>query len=241
MGLLTTVISQNLEPCSDSHSLFLYDVPFGSLLASATFKINKIERLLKEESNSASKMPKSTTTTSSHGRATALLLSSTLPLICCGFVQVSTLNAILPRSHSVHVNPSPLFVVQSDIDVNGDPTAYPVIKSIDAKMEKFKKSRDKYQQKLDKFEMGLEVLKSKKMRYLEGIELGQPPKGSNFGETMRRSAVKAMMWRVIAGTVTLITSLKFSGSLATALRIVGSDFFSKVCMPPSYTLGICTR
>ena len=36
-----------------------------------------------------------------------------------------------------------------------------------------------------------------------------------------------MSWRVIAGTVTLITSLKYSGSLKTALTIVGSDFFSK--------------
>ena len=46
-------------------------------------------------------------------------------------------------------------------------------------------------------------------------------------ESTARSAVKSMSWRVIAGTVTLITSLKYSGSLKTALTIVGSDFFSK--------------
>jgi len=35
------------------------------------------------------------------------------------------------------------------------------------------------------------------------------------------------MWRVIAGSITLMTTLKFSGSLAYALKVVGSDFFSK--------------
>lgn len=118
-------------------------------------------------------------------------------------------------------------MVQSATDVNGNPEASPVIKSIDARMEKIKKRKDKYQVKLAEFEEGIEVLESKKLKYLEGIELGQPSMGTNFKETVNRSAVKAMMWRVIAGTVTLITSLKFSGSLATALRIVGSDFFSK--------------
>jgi len=46
-------------------------------------------------------------------------------------------------------------------------------------------------------------------------------------ETTARSAVKSFCWRLIAGSVTFITSLKFSGSMKTALTIVGSDFFSK--------------
>merc|ERR1712039_82031 len=36
-----------------------------------------------------------------------------------------------------------------------------------------------------------------------------------------------LMWRVVAGSVTFITSLRFSGSTAAALSIVGSDFLSK--------------
>ena len=39
--------------------------------------------------------------------------------------------------------------------------------------------------------------------------------------------MKSFIWRVVAGTVTLITSYRFSGSLKTALSIVASDFFSK--------------
>ena len=50
---------------------------------------------------------------------------------------------------------------------------------------------------------------------------------ASFSETTARSLVKAMMWRVIAGSVTFFTSLRFSGSVSTALSIVGSDFFSK--------------
>lgn len=81
--------------------------------------------------------------------------------------------------------------------------------------------------KLTRFELGLQALQKEKLHYLEGIQMGETPVGGNFKETKIRSAVKSMMWRLIAGSVTLITSLKFSGSLSTALRIVGSDFFSK--------------
>lgn len=48
-----------------------------------------------------------------------------------------------------------------------------------------------------------------------------------FTETTLRSAVKAILWRMIAGSVTFATSYKISGSLATAVSIVASDFFSK--------------
>merc|ERR1719203_2266520 len=36
-----------------------------------------------------------------------------------------------------------------------------------------------------------------------------------------------MMWRVIAGSITFVTALRFSRSMSTAFSIVGSDFFSK--------------
>jgi uncharacterized membrane protein len=55
-------------------------------------------------------------------------------------------------------------------------------------------------------------------------------------ETALRSAVKAFCWRVIAGSVTFITTLQFSGSLTQALQVVGADFFSK-----SFTMFIGER
>ena len=71
------------------------------------------------------------------------------------------------------------------------------------------------------------TLEKQKNDYLQGLSLGKVPEGANFSETTARSAVKALMWRVIAGSVTFITSLKFSGSVKVALSIVGSDFLSK--------------
>ncbi|CAJ1941103.1 unnamed protein product [Cylindrotheca closterium] len=51
---------------------------------------------------------------------------------------------------------------------------------------------------------------------------------ASFSETALRSAAKAFMWRIIAGSITFCTSLQFSGSVASALSIVGSDFGSKM-------------
>lgn len=146
--------------------------------------------------------------------------------------KVQNKNILFPKFSS---SSSPLFVAQAQ-DINGDndantagadPLQHPVIKSLDAEMEKMKKNRDRYQEKLNQFEQGLEKLQVKKQQYLEGFQLGQPPVGGNFSETTVRSAVKAFLWRVVAGSVTLITSLKFSGSLSMALKVVSSDFFSK--------------
>lgn len=54
-----------------------------------------------------------------------------------------------------------------------------------------------------------------------------PPEKLIYGETTARSFVKALLWRLTAAVVTLISGLMFSGSLSTALSIVGSDFVSK--------------
>jgi uncharacterized membrane protein len=89
------------------------------------------------------------------------------------------------------------------------------------------KKRNQAMQQLTKLEESLNKVQSQKQEYLNGIKLAKNPPGGNFSETTMRSAVKAFIWRIIAGSVTFITSLRFSGSLATALTIVGSDFFSK--------------
>jgi uncharacterized membrane protein len=46
-------------------------------------------------------------------------------------------------------------------------------------------------------------------------------------ETPSRSALKALLWRLIAGSVTFVTAVKFSGSVSQATSIVMSDFISK--------------
>ena len=118
---------------------------------------------------------------------------------------------------------SPLFVA-ADV-TNGEPLP-PAVKSIEIEMAKTQKKRQHYEAKLNEFTSRLAELEQKKKQYLEGASLGQSME-QNFVETTARSAVKAMMWRVIAGSVTFITTLKFSGNVMYALKVVGSDFFSK--------------
>eukprot|EP00568_Trieres_chinensis_P015723 CAMPEP_0183328112 /NCGR_PEP_ID=MMETSP0160_2-20130417/84114_1 /TAXON_ID=2839 ORGANISM="Odontella Sinensis, Strain Grunow 1884" /NCGR_SAMPLE_ID=MMETSP0160_2 /ASSEMBLY_ACC=CAM_ASM_000250 /LENGTH=290 /DNA_ID=CAMNT_0025496271 /DNA_START=113 /DNA_END=985 /DNA_ORIENTATION=+ len=136
-----------------------------------------------------------------------------------------------PPAHAVPsaASASPLFATTesdftADALTDGDKKA---LQSIEKEIDAFNRKRAKALEKLSQVEKGLQVLEQKKTSYLEGLKLGKQPEGGNFSETTLRSAVKSMMWRVIAGTVTLITSLRFSGSLATALGIVGGDFFSK--------------
>jgi len=102
-----------------------------------------------------------------------------------------------------------------------------IIRQLNKEMEKMEKHRQKVVEELNKANAKLAKLRTNKASYLDGQSLGKVPEGGNFSETTARSAVKSMMWRVIAGSVTFITSLRFSGSIKTALSIVGSDFFSK--------------
>lgn len=78
--------------------------------------------------------------------------------------------------------------------------------------------------KLSKYEESLNELHSKKMEYMASVNT---PVADSFSETAIRSAVKALGWRVLAGSITFVTTLKFSGSMNQALKVVGADFFSK--------------
>merc|ERR1711935_271658 len=104
------------------------------------------------------------------------------------------------------------------------------------KEAKIGKQRMQAMETLSRLEESLESIQSKKQGYLEGQSLGDLDPAATFSETTLRSAVKAFIWRIIAGSVTFVTSLRFSGSVATALSIVGSDFFSK-----SFTMFIGER
>jgi uncharacterized membrane protein len=102
-----------------------------------------------------------------------------------------------------------------------------ILRDLEKKEAAMTKRRVRAMEKLTNVEKDLLILQSKKSEYLNGLQLTQAPPGGNFSETTGRSAVKALLWRLIAGSVTFITSLRFSGSIATALTIVGSDFLSK--------------
>jgi uncharacterized membrane protein len=111
-----------------------------------------------------------------------------------------------------------------------------IIQQLEREEAKMNKKAELARERLNKVEQTLNQLQTKKSEYLMGSKLASTPEGGNFSETTARSAVKALMWRVIAGSVTFITSLRFSGSMKTALTIVGSDFLSK-----SFTMFIGER
>lgn len=112
-----------------------------------------------------------------------------------------------------------------------------VIQQLEKEEAKMARKRQQALEKLNEYEKTLSQLQTKKQEYLNGGSLATTDNlGGNFSETALRSAVKAFLWRIIAGSVTFITSLRFSGSITTALSIVGSDFFSK-----SFTMFIGER
>jgi uncharacterized membrane protein len=115
------------------------------------------------------------------------------------------------------------------VATNGDnipELAGAVLKEIEKKQAILNKKKAEALKTASQAEITLLALENKKQEYLNGITL-KTPMGGSFSETTLRSAVKAFVWRIIAGCVTFLTSLQFSGSVTTALSIVGSDFFSK--------------
>mmetsp|Transcript_855 Transcript_855/g.912 ORF Transcript_855/g.912 Transcript_855/m.912 type:complete len:281 (+) Transcript_855:70-912(+) len=185
--------------------------------------LNIAQKLL--DRNSSRTMPSKTR---SYNRVIALLvISAALPVAESFGIAGDSLRGkhslikSLPKVPQL-AHSSPLFVANAQ---DAETIDSPFVKNLDAEMKKAQKKREIYQKKLSTFESRLEQLEQKKQEYLQGTKLGEI--NNNFTETTLRSAVKAMMWRVIAGSVTFITSLKVSGSMAVALKIVGSDFFSK--------------
>lgn len=175
----------------------------------------------------------------------SLVALATLPLVAVsGFGVSSRGSAAVGGVPNVHVNAnaalqapsvgraapfSPLFVASSassNIDELSEGNKKALL-SIEKEIEKANRQKEKYLEKVNKFDDISSTLEKKKNVYLDGLALGKVPEGTNFSETTARSAVKALMWRVIAGSVTFVTSLKFSGSVKVALSIVGSDFLSK--------------
>ena len=118
----------------------------------------------------------------------------------------------------------------------GESSTDAVLKEFDKKEAVMQKRREDAKAKLDEYDKTLEKIQSRKAEYMAASQLSEPPVGGSFSETTLRSAVKAFIWRLIAGSVTFITTLQFSGSLKQALQVVGADFFSK-----SFTMFIGER
>lgn len=140
-----------------------------------------------------------------------------------------TPETFLPNSSSiVPKNSRSQSLLRIATTANGEKSANDaLIRQIDQKIQNYEKKQQKYLSKLESAKAELEKFQQTKQRYLEGLKLGDGSDSADFSETTARSLVKSMMWRVIAGSVTFITSLRFSGNISTALSIVGSDFFSK--------------
>jgi len=149
-----------------------------------------------------------------------------------------------PYTHSPLFQPKHLPIQNTDLlrastaaNSESNPSASDaILRSLEKQEAAVLESRAAAMAKVSEAEKKLETIQQTKQQYLNGLELAQAPPGGNFSETTMRSAVKAFLWRIIAGSVTFFTSLRFSGSLTTALSIVGSDFFSK-----SFTMFIGER
>jgi uncharacterized membrane protein len=143
-----------------------------------------------------------------------------LPCAVVGFTSPAAMRvAKVAVQHPLQASISTPFMANGDNDA--------VLRAFEKKEEKYSKLREEARQRLVQYEENLEKLQNKKQDYLAAVQVSKAPPGGNFSETAVRSAVKAFMWRVIAGSVTFITSLRFSGSITTALSIVSSDFLSK--------------
>jgi len=102
-----------------------------------------------------------------------------------------------------------------------------IMKEFERKELVIQKRREEALSKLNEYEESLTQLQSRKDEYMAAPQVAMMPLGGSFSETTLRSAIKSFLWRVVAGTVTFFTTLRFSGSVAVAIKVVASDFLSK--------------
>lgn len=153
-------------------------------------------------------------------------LVATTAVVVSGFTTLSPISLPKYSPSQRHRNPD-LFRASTTAGGDGYSMNEKFLKALEKKEAMLDKQKAQAMAQLSELEANLDKIQLKKQEYLNGLKLADKPAGGYFTETTVRSAVKAFMWRVIAGSITFITSLRFSGSLATAFSIVGSDFFSK--------------
>lgn len=129
-------------------------------------------------------------------------------------------------------HPSRVFTVENTPFFEADITncnGLPVIVDIDKKIAVVRKNMKKYEAKLCKFTSQIETLEKRKELYIGENVMG---KLQNLSESTARSAVKALLWRMIAASITFINTMKFSKNMVYSFQVVGSDFVCK-----AWTMG----
>lgn len=131
---------------------------------------------------------------------------------------------IASRETEFAVSTGKFDLFSSSSDGTNDEVRDAVMREIEKKENVLQKRRELAIKRLSEYDSTLNKLKSKKAEYLAETNTDKP---AAFSETAMRSIVKSIVWRIVAGSVTFITTLKFSGSLKMAFEVVGADFFSK--------------
>ncbi|GKY95583.1 hypothetical protein MPSEU_000519600 [Mayamaea pseudoterrestris] len=101
------------------------------------------------------------------------------------------------------------------------------LREIEKKEAVLSKRREEAMAKLSQYEETLSKLSEKKAEYLAASQVAELPDGGSFSETTMRSVVKAFLWRIVAGSITFVATLQFTGSVTSAIQVVMGDFFSK--------------
>jgi len=101
-----------------------------------------------------------------------------------------------------------------------------VLRQLEKKESVLAAQRDKLASQLSQYETDLQQIVATRQQYVAKIDTTVP---TTFTETIVRSIVKALCWRVVAGSITFLTTLRFSHSWRMALSVVVADFGTKAC------------
>lgn len=99
----------------------------------------------------------------------------------------------------------------------------PLIKRVNKDIAHAQKKQHKYNSKVNKYTSKIASLEQQKDVYLDQNNIHKM-----FTESKRRSAAKALIWRIMACSITFMTTLKFSQDIGSAAKVVGSTFVPKV-------------
>lgn len=99
----------------------------------------------------------------------------------------------------------------------------PLIKRVNKDIAHAQKKQHKYNSKVNKYTSKIASLEQQKDVYLDQNNIDKM-----FTESKRRSAAKALIWRIMACSITFMTTLKFSQDIGSAAKVVGSTFVPKV-------------
>lgn len=99
----------------------------------------------------------------------------------------------------------------------------PLIQRVNKDIAHAQKKQQKYNSKVNNYTSKIASLEQQKNDYLDQNNVHKV-----FTESKRRSAAKALIWRIMACSITFMTTLKFSQDIGSAAKVVGSTFVPKV-------------